>query len=57
MQLTRFTDFCLRVLMYLCTPAPDQREQAVKVAEIAGQGKRMAGRPFSRAYQPQLAPE
>ena len=35
MQLTRFTDFGLRVLMYLCTPAPDQREQAVTVAEIA----------------------
>ncbi|MBQ0934311.1 RrF2 family transcriptional regulator [Ideonella paludis] len=32
MQLTRFTDFGLRVLMYLCAPA---REQAVTVAEIA----------------------
>lgn len=32
MQLTRFTDFGLRVLMYLCTPAG---EQAVTVAEIA----------------------
>ena len=35
LQLTRFIDFGLRVLMYLCTPAPDQREQAVTVAEIA----------------------
>jgi Rrf2 family nitric oxide-sensitive transcriptional repressor len=32
MQLSRFTDFGLRVLMYLCAPA---RERPVTVAEIA----------------------
>ena len=37
MQLTRFTDFGLRVLMYLCTPAPHQQKQAGTVAEIAEQ--------------------